>query len=174
MKKANQLCNKVLFRYLMCLLLICAVILAFAVNTRMVFAETNSPKEIIGDATKKSGEASPYGLYTHLSLSINGADGRIWATVRNDFTLFPANVKVIVELYSSDTYYESYTDMELICMNSIEDLNMGNSIVAEGYTQGVQKYWQARMRYKIDNKVWESRTTGTMLYSADGEYLGLQ
>ena len=64
--------------------------------------------------------------------------------------------------------------MTLVSMKSIEDLNMGNSIVAEGSTGGVKKYWQGRMRYKIDNGGWKSETTGTMLYSADGTYLGLQ
>lgn len=59
-------------------------------------------------------------------------------------------------------------------MNSIKDLNMGESIAAEGYTGIVQKYWQARMRYRIDNAGWKFETTVTMLYSADGLYLGLQ
>lgn len=120
-----------------------------------------------------SGTASTRGLYTSLSLSINGGDGKVWATVKNDITIFPSDVKVIVELYASETYYESYTDMELVCMNAIEDLNMGKTITAEASTGGVQKYWHGRMRYKIDNGAWESGTTGTLLYSADGTYLNI-
>lgn len=91
--------------------------------------------------------------------------------MKNDFTLFPATVIVIVELYSSDTYYESYTQMTLTSRNTIDDLNMGNTIKAEASTGGVQKYWQARMRYKIDNKAWEERVTDSLLYDANGNYI---
>ena len=53
------------------------------------------------------------------------------------------------------------------------DLNMGETIVAEASTGGVQQYWQGRMRCKIDNKAWEVRDTGTYLYSADGTFLDI-
>lgn len=132
------------------------------------------PKEHFAHAAvnSESNEVMPNGLYTSLSLSINGEDGRIWATVKNDFTLFPATVIVIVELYSSDIYYESHEKMELVSINSINDLNMGQTIVAEALTGGVKKYWQARMRYKIDSGSWQNRNTATLLYDADGNCLG--
>lgn len=125
------------------------------------------------DFQYSSEDISTRGIYTALSLSINGEDGRIWATAKNDITIFPATVLVIVELYSSDVYYESHTDMELVCRNSTTDLNMGDTIVADGETGGVQKYWQGRMRYKVDNGSWKEETTGTVLYSADGTFLGI-
>lgn len=116
---------------------------------------------------------STRGIYTALSISINGGDGKIWTTVKNDVTIFPSTVWVIVELYASDTYQESHTNMELICRNSTTDLNMGKTIKAEAATGGVQKYWQGRMRYKVDGGAWKEGTTGTLLYSADGTFLDI-
>lgn len=118
-------------------------------------------------------EITTRGLYTSLSLSINGGNGKVWATVKNDITIFPATVYVIVELYSSTVYQEKHEDMTLVAINSTMDLNMGKTIVAEASTGGVQQYWQARMRYKIDNKAWEAKDTGTMLYSAEGKFIGI-
>ncbi len=173
MKRINQLRFKALFGFLTFIVILCALFLISSINSYEAFAQSDTQNDVTANDIEDNGEASPYGLFTSLSLSINGGNSKIWATVKNDFTLFPSTVTVIVELYSSNTYYESHTDMELVSINSIEDLNMGKSIVAECSTGGVQKYWQARMRYKIDNGGWQSRTTGTMLYSADGTYLGL-
>lgn len=108
------------------------------------------------------------GLYTSLSLSINCGDGKVWATAKNDFTLFPSTVYVYVELYSSDTYIEDYGNMRLNARTSIPDLNMGNSITATYYTYGRQQYWVARMHYKIDNKAWEEKVTNPILVDGDG------
>ena len=106
-------------------------------------------------------------------MSIQGGNGKIWTTVKNDITIFPATVYVIVELYVSPTYQEKHEDMTLIAVNSTMDLNMGETITAEASTGGVQQYWQGRMRYKVDNKAWEVRDTGTYLYSADGTFLDI-
>ena len=112
-------------------------------------------------------------LFTSLSISLNGGDGKVWTTVKNDFTLFPSTVLVIVQLYSSYTYCESYTEMTLVSENSTTDLNMGETIIAESSTGGEQKYWMGRMRYKIDGKSWEERTVGVLKYSAAGDYIGI-
>lgn len=111
-------------------------------------------------------------LFTSLSVSINCGDGKVWATVKNDFTLFPSTVIVVVQLYSSDTYAESYEDMTLVSANSISDLNMGDTITTEASTGGVEKFWLARMRYKINNDNWDSRQTAACRISASGEFLG--
>ncbi|HIZ63794.1 MAG TPA: hypothetical protein H9670_04390 [Firmicutes bacterium] len=128
-------------------------------------------EEIIPDATEE--DITTRGLFTSLSLSIQGGNGKIWTTVKNDITIFPATVYVIVELYVSPTYQEKHEDMTLIAVNSTMDLNMGETITAEASTGGVQQYWQGRMRYKVDNKAWEVRDTGTYLYSADGTFLDI-
>lgn len=153
------------------ILCVCLLLLNLQRETRGASAE-GVEEEIVSNEESNDSSITPRGLYTSLSLSINGGNGKVWATVKNDFTLFPSTVKVIVELYSSDTYQESHLNMTLVSINNIDDLDMGKTIVAEASTGGVQKYWQARMRYKIDNGSWENRNTTTVLYDAEGNYLG--
>lgn len=157
------------------LLLSGIVVTGFGVNMGSGFKVQQAKAEtrMVNEYTEDLSNASTRGIYTALSLSINGGNGRIWATVKNDLTLFPSTVFVIVELYSSETYCESYLDMELVSRNSTIDLNMGDTIVAEAMTGGVQKYWHARMRYKRDNDAWKEGSTGTLLYSADGTFLNI-
>lgn len=121
-----------------------------------------------GDAT----EVTPYALAASLSLSINGGDGKVWATVKNDYTVFPGTIGVIVQLYSSDYYAESYKEMTLVSANATVDLDMGKTISVEVSTGGVEKFWLARMRYQIDKSSWNSRQTVACRISADGEFLG--
>ena len=129
--------------------------------------------ETEGAVSVQAESASPR-LFAHLTLSISGGDGRgnIYATVKNEFTLFPSTVVVIVQLYSSDTYAESYEQMTLVSANSTSDLDMGNTITTEASTGGVEKFWLARMRYKIDNGSWEYRQTAACRISGSGEFLG--
>lgn len=108
------------------------------------------------------------GLFTNLTLGMHGQDGRIWAQVKNEFTLFPSVIIVYVELYSSKTYQESYTAMELEGREYIADLNIGETLELSVPTGGVQKYWMARMRYKFDDRDWVEKTTDALLYSAAG------
>lgn len=116
-------------------------------------------------------EAETRGIYTSLSLSMDGGSGRVWATAKNDLTIFPSTVKVTVELYCSDVYYASYEKMTLAAQNSIDDLNMGESITVNCSTGGKQKYWQGRMVYKIDNKFPETKVTQTMIFDANGNFI---
>ena len=108
------------------------------------------------------------GLITNLTLGMHGEDGRIWAQVKNEFTLFPSVIIVYVELYSSKTYQESYTAMELEGREYIADLNIGETLELSVSTGGEQKYWMARMRYKFDDRDWVEKTTDALLYSAAG------
>lgn len=169
MKKIFKIHSKILSICLVCCFMIFAVLITFNATANMAFAETSTHKE--GTSAIKNDNATPMGIYTHLSLSINGGNGKIWATVKNDFTLFPATVTVIVELYSSDTYQEYHTNMTLMGSNKINDLNIGKTLTIECSTDGVQKYWQARMRYKIDSGGWNSEATSSLLFSADGTCL---
>ena len=132
--------------------------------------ETVVGKEEIAESSE---DISTRGLFTSLSLSIDGGNGRVWATVKNDVTLFPATVMVVVELYCSDTYQENYEDMKIVSRADSLDLNMGETIVADGYTNGEDKYWQGRMRYKIDADDWKSKVTGTFHFDGEGELIGI-
>lgn len=118
-------------------------------------------------------DPSTRGLYTSLSISINGGNGKVWTTVKNDVTIFPSTVIVIVELYSSETFQQSYTNMTLEQKVQIGDLNLGKTITAEASTGGVQKYWQGRTRYKVDNGAWKEMKTGICLYAADGTFISV-
>ncbi|MDE6441858.1 MAG: hypothetical protein K2L12_03780 [Clostridia bacterium] len=111
------------------------------------------------------------GIATNLTLSIGGGEGAVWAKVRNNFTLLPSTIWVFVELYSSQTYQESYTSMTREKIESVKDLDIGKSITISVPTGGAQKYWQARMRYKFDNRDWVTKCTSTFLYSANGEVI---
>lgn len=160
-------------------LLLCAmvVVLVFSImslnNAYKAYADTEQVVRAEDPELKnESSQISPYGLTTSLSLSINSGDGKVWATVKNDLTVFSSTVVVIVQLYSSNTYAESYTEMELVCMNSIADLDMGQTISTEAETGGVEKFWLARMRFKIDGSSWSSRQTGACRISGSGEFLG--
>lgn len=108
------------------------------------------------------------GWITNLRLFIWGENSQIWAEVENQFTLFPSEIAVYVELYSSEVYRESYTEMILEERDYIADLNMGETIRVSASTGGKQKYWMARMRYKFNDRDWEEKMTDALLYSADG------
>lgn len=108
------------------------------------------------------------GIATSLTLDIGGENGQIWAKVKNQFTLFPSVIAVYVELYSSKTYQESHTAMELEGRKYIADLNMGETLELSVSTGGEQKYWMARARYKFDDRDWVEKTTDALLYSAAG------
>lgn len=132
----------------------------FMVNkkSRVAYAQTGNYEN----------EISPQGLYTSINLKINGDSGNIIATAKNDFTLFSSKVEVYIYLYSCYTYRDSYTEMVLVQQDYISDLNMGKSISVSASTNGEQKYWQARMRYKVDKKNWAEKHTDTFYYKADG------
>ena len=143
----------------------CGITLAYAQNGIVANAAQGeiSYENVEGVETR--------GIYTSLSLSMGGGDGRIWATAKNDLTIFPSTVRVTVELYCSDVYYASYENMTLAASNSISDLNMGESITVNCSTGGKQKYWQGRMVYKIDNKAPESKVTMVMIFDANGNFI---
>lgn len=155
----------------MVLMMICAMVFVPTFNNAYAEAEQTEFDEF-EEKDELNDEVEPYGLFTSLSLSINGGDGKVWATVKNDVTIFPSTVRVVVMLYSSDTYTETYTEMTLISTNSIGDLDLGKTLTTEASTGGVAKYWIGRMRYKVDSKDWESRDTGVCKIGASGEFLG--
>lgn len=111
------------------------------------------------------------GLYVDLSLTLTNEGDMICAIAKNEFTLFPSTVRVIVELYSSEEYYDLYADMTLESRNTISDLNIGKSISASSSTDGRQLWWRARMRYKKDNDDWKEVITNAYLYDKDGNLL---
>lgn len=112
------------------------------------------------------------GIMTNISLSIGSdmevGNEAVWAKAHNDFTLGFSTIKVYVELYSSDTYQDDYSLMELESVNFSSDLNINQTLQTSAMINGRQRYWKAVMRYKFDKNEWVVKTTDTHLYDKDG------
>lgn len=111
------------------------------------------------------------GWVTSIVVYIEGENGIIRAWAKNTFTLFPAVIRLDVELYSSDTYETTYTQMDLERRASTPDLDQGHILEVSAPTNGEQKYWRARVHYSMDNGDWVSKETDTFLYSPEGEVI---
>ena len=99
--------------------------------------EINSTGDFCEETVRNANyDADTYGIYTSLSISLSGGDGILRTTVRNDLTIFPSTVYVVLQLYSSTSYCESYHEMVLEGEAVIADLDMGNSISVEASTGG--------------------------------------
>ncbi|MCH5164044.1 MAG: hypothetical protein J1F36_03420 [Clostridiales bacterium] len=136
---------------------------AFGVN--QVAAEELAESEI---ETVSAYQEMPLGIYTSLSLNINGDGQQVWATVKNDVSIFISTVKVYVYLYSSPIYQESYRDMTMESSNYIADLDMGKTLTTYAPINGVKRYWQARIYYKVDSNDWKEKVTSVVLVDVDG------
>lgn len=111
----------------------------------------------------------PLGLMTQISISIGSYSDSVWARAHNDFTLGFSTVQVYVYLYSSLEYEEDYTKMNLENSAYIGDLNINKTLEITAPIDGVQRYWKARVQYKLDNKSWTNNTTATYLINENGE-----
>ncbi len=167
MLKAKKMILPILFA-----LSVSSSALAFCLPKTSITASANEANKSVPESnTADDGQVSPRGLYTSLSFSIDGGSGKMWVTAKNEFTLFPSTVRVIVQLYSSDTREEDYKKMTLVSSNSIVDLDMGKTIKTEASTNGKEKFWLGRMYYKIDTKSWEERIVGPMRCNANGDFI---
>ncbi len=146
-------------------LLLLSVVMCLSFNVKSTKAETVKKDYVVN----VNEEIVPQGIYTDLNFSLNGGNGQVWFSVKNKFTLFPSIVMVHVELYRSDTYRESYTEMTLVASNYIYDLDQGNTISAVYQTNGKQSYWKGRAYYKIDSASWNEKLSATILFNADGK-----
>ena len=160
MKKERKFLLSILLSFTFCSLLYPS--LGIAVTQSKAMAYSSCSLSIVDEVR---------GCVASVFLSFEGGNGYVMGTVKNKFTLFPAVIVVYVELYSSETYTEDYTKMTLEGRNSTLDLNQGKSLEIRVPTGGKQKYWKARMRYKMDDRVWEERETVSVLYGANGELL---
>ena len=113
-------------------------------------------------------QVEPLGIYTSLSLNINGDGQQVWATVKNNVSIFLSTVRVHIYLYSSLTNQESYQNMTLESSNYIADLDTGKTLTTYAPINGVKRYWQARIYYKVDNNDWKEKLTSVWLIDVDG------
>ena len=114
-------------------------------------------------------DAEPLGLMTKISLEIGTYfESTVYARAKNTFTLGSSTVQVYVYLYTSPTYEEDYKNMTLESENYIGDLNMNKVIETTAQIDGVQRYWRAVCRYKLDKKDWVTKQTSTYLIDVNG------
>ena len=148
-------------RILLVLLTLIVVVLnaVWACGFKSAKAETDNDEEI-----------SPQ-LLTTLSLGISSENGMVYGRVYNDFTLGFSTVRVVVELYSSYTYQESYTKMNLECRNSTPDLDIFKKIETSAPTNGETKYWMARGLYKINSGNYQEKVTSIWHIDGDGNVI---
>ena len=153
-----------------------AIVAAFAAGFCSMGSALNaSASDVSSDGTlettavsvDETAEAEPR-LFTLLSLNIGAENGEVWAAVKNEFTLGFSTVRVYVQLYSSYTYKESYTNMTFESQTYIEDLNIGETVRTAASTNGEQKYWMARARYRINSGDWEEKVSSLWLIDGDG------
>ncbi len=104
-------------------------------------------------------DGSKYSIITKLDLKVDFEGDKASATVKNTFTLFPAEARVQVYLYYSETEADTYAGMTEVATGSTEDLDQGKSLTASWDTKGRGGYFLGRMRYRIDNREWEEKCT---------------
>lgn len=85
---------------------------------------------------------SPY-LLTTLSASIKLNGNYVVGVAKNEFTLFPSTVHVLVELFYSQARPSSLDDMEFITSASTPDLDMGDELTCKAEMK--VGYWYCRV-----------------------------
>lgn len=146
-------------------IIMCIVILGIVPVTAM--AETTTD-EIDNSLFINDYDVEPYALFVSVSVAIDGANGEVWAAAQTKSAIFAKAIYVVLELYSSDTYQDSYLNMTLEKRVSTANLAKGDIIKAVMPTNGVQKYWRGRMYYKADSANWKYAETSTALFDPNG------
>lgn len=120
-------------------------------------------------AQTQSDEPETRGLYTRLTLTLDKySNGYLIATAKNEFTLGFSVIQVIVEIYSAYEICDDYNDMILEARIATDDLNIYETLSVTCSTGGISRYWCAVMKYKHDDKNWETKSTAVVLLDAYG------
>lgn len=144
--------------------LVCFVTLCMCMFTGFASADEQSSDDM------QDSDVAP-NILLSFSLAINGGDGRVYGSAKNEFTLFPSTVYARVELYRSVERNYSYENMELVSVNSTNDLNMGETIIAEYPTNGVEAYWVARCVYRDGSGDWQEKYTKSCHCDGNGDLI---
>ena len=111
-------------------------------------------------------------LFATLTLSMRGeGTQKVFATVKNEFTLFPSTVQVLISLYASAEFTTDYNKMSLQTSKLTEDLNMGSTLEVSASTSGKTLYWLARVEYRENGGAWKTLETGPLLYDGNGNHI---
>ncbi len=148
----------------MVLLLLCVIVISSVFGTTMAYAQSTAESD-----TNAGGDvAQPRALLVDVVLGLNGGNGEVWSIAQVRTAILTSTIQVVLELYSSDTYQDSYTKMTLEKRVNTSNLKKGESIKAVVSTNGVQKYWRGRMYYKADGGKWNFNETQTLLLDENG------
>lgn len=145
-------------------LLLGAVLAAFShQGMKASAAELEQAEEAIVEESVSDSSAEPYGLYTKISITLSADSTYVYATAKNEFTLFMATIHVYAELYSFDRYQTTYTEDDLEARSYIVDLDQGKTLEARAEIGGRSRYWLAVARYQMDGGEWVTIKTDASL-----------
>ena len=156
-----------LMNVFMIVLMLCLVVAGSFLGTVTANAQTVDSEYTVYPPTE-DGAAEPYALFVDVALGLNGGNGEVWSIAQTKSAILATTIQVVLELYSSDTYQDSYKNMTLEKRVNASNLKKGESIKAVVSTNGVQKYWRGRMYYKADSAGWKFGETQTLLLDANG------
>ncbi len=147
------------------LVMLCIVALILPLAGNKAQAETLSETQ--------SDQPDTRGIFTKLTLTLDSAgDGYITASVRNDFTLGYSTIQVVVEIYASNEFCENYQDMVRMARKTTLDLDIYDTLSVTCAVGGQPRYWCALMKYKQDQKDWETKVTSLVYLDGMGNKLG--
>lgn len=111
--------------------------------------------------------SSARGILCTMTVDIKGKDGWICGTLKNTFTLGTSVIPAYVELCYATEKTNFDANKKMVASRDTADLNMGHSISAEYGAYGKTLYWQARARWNMDNKGWQTKNTDIVLFDGN-------
>ncbi len=145
------------------LILVLVIALAVVLPLSASTAKAETVAEVESDAPETRG------ILTKLTLTLtNDYEGYVTATARNDFTLGYSIIQVVVEIYSSYEFKESYLLMNREARIATSDLDIYQELTVTCPTGGEIKYWCAVMKFKQDQKDWTTKCTPMVLLDGNG------
>ncbi len=146
--------------------ILCVAFLSLAPITG--YAEESSVAAKGDEFANNDNAAEPYALFVDVAVALNGDNGEVWAAAQTKAAIFATTIYVVLELYSSDTYQDSYTNMKLEGRVHSQNLKKGEIIKVVIPTNGKEMYLRGRMYYKADSADWKYVETSTELFDANG------
>lgn len=127
-----------------------------------------------GVYARSRGEDKPAigALLVLMDINIKYSEGSIFAAANNRLTVFTGVVKTTVALYSSDSDPVcDISNMTAVAVNSDEDLDFSESLIASCPINGKEKYWEAEVKWTVDGGAEYILRTEVIYYGADGSVL---
>lgn len=90
-----------------------------------------------------------------IDCKVIGGNGMISAYVRRMYTIVSKPVQVYAYIYSSEEYYEDYSDMNLREWKYEAEFKRNDSMTLELRTYGQQLYWRVIVKACRTGNVWE-------------------